>query len=1742
MVGRNRKHTHNSDFEGHRRWTEVRDNPHLSRESVPSVGGSLKFSSHRKHQGGKYTSSSQELFVSSVVDSSLPVTVSSLLESPATAALPAGKHPRHRSGAGFSSSSASPSSGDTEKNPKKRIPPKTKQTKSRNSTTEDRGRRGERVTSLHSPMQRMENKNSDSSRFRRQRDSLGEKYRSPQIVEVKQLPLPVHRGRREERPASPHSTHGMRDPGDARKKRVSAVPSSLRREAVGTTTAAAAAPSFSSSFTHLFGANSKIEGGSNLSSGTSLAIGHPFPLHPSRHTSPIRPLQLDLPSAGSGFVFGDHPSSPYALAPLQGADGGSGEESNRKGPPLRGGSGSYPHQLLPISSHAVHHSNGNKANPASTSQPPLTFSNDGGAYPTEGRYSLPFTNTTPSQQPPPFSSNEDGSKDFQVSHPSYGRSSSRSVSSSFATYTTDVAGEPFARRGDRGTSESTSMQGGHHSSLGNNCHPDHLCSHSSPAALREGTVKGRVRKNGTTWPQKPSSDENGSYFAHLFPNPFSSPTQVLPESQRHLDDIRHEHRGRTTEEEEGETREGSPDGDDSEEDTVISSAAQHITNATRAESGASGGRDVDDEDLHSVNFSSDRHGGFVRSRLSSVARHSDDDNTRLPSSSYFFSSEGRCRVERKGANARSSTHVGDARLSLPQRRSNSLSVFSADREVLGHSTSSVKTGFSAVQEDRTMRDGELHGETDVPQSREDAYFEERDSQSVKRKDEKKVDKKRKGKEGKEQVDGVRKEKEGEKKQRLSFVDEPVTNEGDIRSYRGPREGNGTSDPTSRYSPLGNLVTLVEREEPFSPVLFSSASHMSVEASHRQFSSSEAGNSTSRVHPFVRSSSRSHKNTQSSIHSPFSSIEDPKTQVSTSPYPPPTAWCIPFSLATRTNTARWAEAETNVQNGSDLMNSNYNTFSTLGNTSAEDGSLSPAMVPTPAFTSSAANGGNGTNAGWQYTPSPANQHTFYFSDDRVEFSSEFDSGNLIQVERVAPLRYNVYTAMDCANTPEQTNNRQWFHFSIRGVAKGTAMIINVVGLMHCKMFTFDWTPVFAIRPGRASYQRLPGKALVTSLEQMPPTPGYPNLVYKMREDLDDSMTDFHPSAFSHKDAVRNSLGPGEGQTDEDGFSFFGSPSSASSASNSASAGNSFNGSAPQSHLSSGPMMNRMNSGALTFGTAYPSLAGRRAKAVVAGRKKKKKDFLAMSLAFEIRFDTDIPLKSKWRLGHPSCPAMYVASNYPYSYETLLKNISAWEVQGERVPHASSPPVSLQASQLSVFPSTSISPPSSVPIYFHQEVLCKTLDGLHVPLLLITDRTGIQQERMPLMCAQNGIPYSSAHKKTERPHKFDGKVYVVLTARVHPGECPSSHMMHGCIDFLLHNSDPRAACLRQKCVFFIVPMINPDGVVRGHSRTDARGVDLNRMYRDPSFAQHPSPYCIRLLLNQLAAEKKLGLYIDMHAHANKKGTFFYGNSMPFAQQIPALLYAKLVALNSPYFEFPGCNFTETNMYAAGKAGKGKDSSGRVVVFHDTGLPLCFTIEASHVAGKTFSPISPIPAFVEDTQETQCSANSQLRYCPATYADTGRGLLLAFLDLRGWNPVSRIPFGMFHSVRGVTLWIHRQLQLEMAERILLQGSKLSAMRSDSFETAAAVQSIIAALQADDIPEKMTIRDSRSLPPITVLGVREFLSLDTAARVIMQSAASGIPRPLNANGPNRRGNGSGPPAALGSPKFPSSSANFHD
>ena len=312
-------------------------------------------------------------------------------------------------------------------------------------------------------------------------------------------------------------------------------------------------------------------------------------------------------------------------------------------------------------------------------------------------------------------------------------------------------------------------------------------------------------------------------------------------------------------------------------------------------------------------------------------------------------------------------------------------------------------------------------------------------------------------------------------------------------------------------------------------------------------------------------------------------------------------------------------------------------------------------------------------------------------------------------------------------------------------------------------------------------------------------------------------------------------------------------------------------------------------------------------------------------------------------------------------------------------------------------------------------------------------------------------SSRREKNAAPNKnfavprVEDRDVFVVTCGVHPGEKPANHLFNGALEFLLRADDARAARLRELYVFQLVPMLNPDGAFRGHYRHDALGQNLNRHYEKPDPATQPSCHAVKSLLVAAAREGRLAFYLDLHAHANKRGVFAFGNSdLRGDGNAETRAYAQLCALNSPHFDLNHCNFSRKNMTAVDKNGDCKSGTGRVALFRETDgrVPHLYTVEANYncsrllnrvtektrgshgddrdVAGSEEAP----PGLARRTRLPSSGKQKRpggpaRRYDPETLRGVGRALLVAALDLREENPWSRVPSSAFGSVRSVRNW---------------------------------------------------------------------------------------------------------------------------
>lgn len=105
---------------------------------------------------------------------------------------------------------------------------------------------------------------------------------------------------------------------------------------------------------------------------------------------------------------------------------------------------------------------------------------------------------------------------------------------------------------------------------------------------------------------------------------------------------------------------------------------------------------------------------------------------------------------------------------------------------------------------------------------------------------------------------------------------------------------------------------------------------------------------------------------------------------------------------------------------------------------------------------------------------------------------------------------------------------------------------------------------------------------------------------------------------------------------------------------------------------------------------------------------------------------------------------------------------------------------------------------------------------------------------------------------------GKKTIWVIARQHPGETMAEWAAEGFLQRLLDDADPVSRDLLDRAVVHVVPNMNPDGSFRGHLRTNAKGVNLNREWDKASPENSPEVLCVL----EAMAETGVDLFLDMH----------------------------------------------------------------------------------------------------------------------------------------------------------------------------------------------------------------------------------------------------------------------------------------
>lgn len=161
----------------------------------------------------------------------------------------------------------------------------------------------------------------------------------------------------------------------------------------------------------------------------------------------------------------------------------------------------------------------------------------------------------------------------------------------------------------------------------------------------------------------------------------------------------------------------------------------------------------------------------------------------------------------------------------------------------------------------------------------------------------------------------------------------------------------------------------------------------------------------------------------------------------------------------------------------------------------------------------------------------------------------------------------------------------------------------------------------------------------------------------------------------------------------------------------------------------------------------------------------------------------------------------------------------------------------------------------------------------------------------------LGHSLDGRPIDRVRMGSGPYSIWLIGRQHSGETMASWWMEGALAHLAVADGLLAAATLN-----IVPLANPDGVVRGNLRGNAAGCDLNRQWHKPDAARAPEVTAI------LAAMEATGVDFVLDAHGDEMVPHVFIDASPTAGNIVGLERFKALLLRqSPAFQtrvgYPG-----------------------------------------------------------------------------------------------------------------------------------------------------------------------------------------------------------------------------------------------
>lgn len=164
-------------------------------------------------------------------------------------------------------------------------------------------------------------------------------------------------------------------------------------------------------------------------------------------------------------------------------------------------------------------------------------------------------------------------------------------------------------------------------------------------------------------------------------------------------------------------------------------------------------------------------------------------------------------------------------------------------------------------------------------------------------------------------------------------------------------------------------------------------------------------------------------------------------------------------------------------------------------------------------------------------------------------------------------------------------------------------------------------------------------------------------------------------------------------------------------------------------------------------------------------------------------------------------------------------------------------------------------------------------------------------------------------TDESSPDQNKKRIWIHGRAHPSEQPCSWHLEAMINELTSGSEYSRSLLSHS-IFYIVPMINPDGVTGGYSRSSSTGVNVEINWDREDSLTTPEIRVLKAILTELTAERPLDLFLNMHSQIANSATYWIHTAestspLTYRKQ---LLLSNLTINDNPYYSSEGQSFSD------------------------------------------------------------------------------------------------------------------------------------------------------------------------------------------------------------------------------------------